>query len=98
MPRRRVRFHEVAEAELDAAAAWYDQQRQGLGGQLITAIGAKITAILETPVRWPRVGRTRRALVGRFPYSIVYRELSHDEIEIVAVAHARRRPGYWRRR
>ena len=40
---------------------------------------------------------TRRALLGRFPYFVVYRERSR-KIEIIAVAHAKRRPGYWARR
>lgn len=33
--------------------------------------------------------------MGRFPYAIVYREVSEEEVEIVAVAHLKRRPGYW---
>jgi len=37
---------------------------------------------------------TRRALLDHFPYSVVFRERPHD-IQILAVAHAKRRPGYW---
>ncbi len=37
---------------------------------------------------------TQRLVLGHYPFSIVFRELLH-EIQIVAVAHAKRRPGYW---
>lgn len=98
MPRRRFRYHEKAEAELDEAAAWYDEQREGLGGEFIAAVDARIHQIVEAPKRWPLVAGSRRALITRFPYVIVYRQLDDGMIQIVAVAHERRRPGYWRRR
>jgi hypothetical protein len=39
----------------------------------------------------------RRLLVDRFPYALVFVE-SETEIRVLAVAHTRRRPGYWRSR
>jgi hypothetical protein len=42
----------------------------------------------------PYLYSTQRVVLGRYPFSIVYRELPHD-IQIIAVAHAKRRPGYW---
>ena len=42
-------------------------------------------------------GHTRRTLVARFPYQVVYR-LRPTEIVIVAIAHLKRRPGYWKSR
>jgi hypothetical protein len=36
--------------------------------------------------------------MGRFPFAIVYREISDEEVEIIAVAHLKRRAGYWRNR
>jgi len=44
----------------------------------------------------PDVG-ARRVLVRGFPFALVYLELA-EEIRVIAVAHAKRRPGYWRRR
>ena len=41
--------------------------------------------------------QTRRAVFGKFPFAIIYRDML-DEIQIIAVAHTSRRPGYWRRR
>jgi len=54
-----------------------------------------VDLILRTPQRWPLyVHGTRHYLLRRFPYSIVYREMS-GVVRVVAVAHGRRRPGYW---
>jgi hypothetical protein len=59
---------------------------------------AAIENIAEAPSRWPRLhGRFRRYLLHRFPFSVVYLEREHS-IEVIAVAHHRRRPGYWKRR
>src|SRR5882762_4975331 len=52
--------------------------------------------IAEAPRRWPAgVHGTRRFLLHRFPFAVAYREL-RSIIQVLAVAHARRRPGYWR--
>ena len=45
----------------------------------------------------PYLYDTRRVLLDRFPYFVVFRERLHD-IQIVAIAHAKRRPGYWAKR
>lgn len=67
----------------------------GLGARFIAAIRHRTSEILESPRRWPVIRGARRVLVGAYPYAIVYREVSDDEIEIVAVAHLKRRQGYW---
>ena len=84
--------------ELEAAAAWYDDRRPGLGFELVEAVRATVESILDAPERWPSVRGTRRALVHRFPYAIVYREATDGAVEIVAVAHFKRRPKYWSER
>lgn len=85
----------MAEAELQDAAAWYDERSPGLGLRFVVAVRTKSDEILESPQRWALAAGSRRVLMGRFPYAIVYREVSEEEIEIVAVAHLKRRPGYW---
>lgn len=42
-------------------------------------------------------GGVRQYALRRFPYSIVY-QIAGDEVRIIALAHQRRKPGYWRRR
>ena len=52
---------------------------------------------MSNPRTWPRYGgRARRYVFPRYPFSLVY-ILRDDDVEIVAVAHGRRRPGYWDR-
>lgn len=91
------RFHPDADREFGEAAAWYEE-RAGLAAEFIAAVRAKIEEITLAPRRWRLLRGVRRAFVGRFPYSIVYRETSDGYIEILAVAHFKRRPGYWSRR
>ena len=81
----------TASEELTAAVQWYEQQRNGLGGEFFDAIGKTIDRIAELPDAGSRFGKTdaRRMLVAGFPYQIVYRVHS-DEIRIVAFAHLKR--------
>jgi plasmid stabilization system protein ParE len=54
--------------------------------------------VQEHPRLYPRyLYGTQRAVLNRYPFSVIYRELL-SEIQIIAVAHAKRRPGYWDKR
>jgi toxin ParE1/3/4 len=54
-----------------------------------------VSRIAETPIRYPLAEHgTRRVLLQRFPYTLFYR-VGDEETIIVAVAHQKRRPGYW---
>ena len=91
-------FHPEAAAELDAAVDFYERQSPGLGIDFRKDVEIAVKKIQAGPARWsPYSKRTRRFLIRRFPYLVVYREFG-DEILIVAIAHGRRRPGYWRDR
>ena len=95
---KRVTFHAEAEAEMVAAAAVYEAHTSGLGAEFI----AEVERATQALVLYPKIGhrfsrRLRRVLVRRFPYGLLYRS-EPDAIRIVAVAHLRRRPGYWRHR
>lgn len=97
---RRVRTSELASDELTEAVRWYEARRSGLGGEFFDAITAAISFVEANPEIGAMIsadGLTRRALVPRFPYQIVYR-LRPTEIVVVAVAHLKRRPGYWKTR
>ena len=85
MPASKYRFHPAAEAELKESSDWYEHRRDGLGLEFLAAIRHKIFDILERPQRWRAFNGTRRVLVGRFPYALVYREITPDEIEIEPV-------------
>ena len=97
---RFVRFSEPASHELAEAVQWYETRRVGLGAEFFDAIVATVTLIESSPEIGSSIstdGHTRRTLIARFPYHVVYR-LRPTEIVIVAIAHIKRRPGYWRNR
>jgi plasmid stabilization system protein ParE len=98
MARYSIRHDPSAADELQEAADWYTQQDPRAGASFVAAIKAKLQEIAKRPHRWPleKYG-TRQALVRKFKYSIVFRERK-GVIEIIAYAHASRRPGYWRKR
>lgn len=57
-----------------------------------------VTMIASTPETWPRyLYGTRRYVIDEFPFSLVYR-LKQDQLQLIALAHAKREPGYWRGR
>jgi toxin ParE1/3/4 len=97
------RIENEAAVELEEAAAWYEQRRIGLGGEFMDAVDEVLAFI----TRWPHSGRPvpdvpqdlpiRRIPVRRFPYHVVYLEVS-GAIRILAFAHNRRSPGYWETR
>ncbi|MEN8260611.1 MAG: hypothetical protein ABFS02_08505 [Pseudomonadota bacterium] len=100
---RRVRILEKAAEEAIEAAAWYEEERPGLGIEFAHAVNSAIDLLEEEIVplsNMPGAAGARgakRLILKRFPYDIVVREFS-DEIFVVAVAHQSRRPGYWRNR
>jgi plasmid stabilization system protein ParE len=95
---QRFRFHRGAITDVSEARDWYAEQREDLASDFLAALDHAITAISDAPRRWPQyVARTRRYLLQRFPYSVVYIDRG-DEVFIVAVAHQSRRPTYWRNR
>ena len=94
-----LRISEEADAEMAEAARWYEQNRIGLGLEFLAAVDAAVARIEENPrigSRTPGVDDEdiRRVFVRRFPYHVVYIELP-DRLQILAVAHDRRRPAYW---
>lgn len=99
----RIRFHGDARVEFIAAAEWYDGERPGLGDEFVDEVVKALESIAAHPDAWPpaasRHGRivARRFIVPRFPYVLVFSE-REDDVLVLAVAHAKRKPGYWRRR
>lgn len=95
-----VRLAPEAVAELANAAAWYDGQRAGLGTELLVTVEAMLSSLTERADSFPRLLDVpndlvlRRALLPRFPYGLVFL-VGEAEVRVIAVAHLRRRPGYW---
>lgn len=88
-----------AEAELRAAAVFYEECRPGLGARFLDAVGNALAAIQERPRLWRLLKgrfrrRFRRCLVQRFPYAVIY-TISGKTIYVAAIAHLKRGPGFW---
>lgn len=97
MPRS-VRFHPAAVEDAEAAVAWYAERSPAIADRFLQEFERLMDLISGSPERFQASDRgTRRALFRRFPYSIVFR-MKDATIEVLAVAHAKRRPGFWRSR
>ena len=98
MANKKVEFHEAASLELEAAFDWYLERSEPAASRFVAELSRAISKIGESPNRWPEGNHgTRKFLLQRFPFAFIYRELS-SSIQVVAVAHGHRRPGYWRER
>lgn len=96
---KEARFHSAATEEFEEAIAFYESRRRGLGAAFLQAIEQAVARIAEHPPIGAVYKNTsfRQYVLRRFPYVIYYLE-TEEALWIVAVAHGKRRPGYWRRR
>ena len=94
----KYRFHPQAEAELNEAVDYYDGCQEGLGLEFAKEVYAAIETVCRYPLAWTPLSRnTRRCLLNRFPYGVVYQS-KDDVIIIIAVMRLSRKPNYWRER
>lgn len=92
------RVHSAAWQEIEAADDWYFQRSPDASAGFLVAVFDALENVSEFPQRWPQyLHGTRRFLLNRFPFSIVYLD-KPDGVKVVAVAHSKRKPGYWKRR
>jgi len=98
MPPFAVDFHPLAADEAEAAERWYRNRNETAATRFRRELDRAVGLIAERPdAAPPYVGNTRRFLLRRFPFFVVYRVFS-QHVQVVAVAHARRRPHYWLQR
>ncbi len=90
-----VRFLEEAEAELTAAAIWYELKEPGLGKRFREEVAHVVERIASDPMLWrEQSGGYRRVNCPVFPYYIAF-FIRDQKIIVAAVAHGHRKPGYW---
>lgn len=90
-----VEFHPAAAREVEDAQAWYEERSVFAAAAFLRELSVTIQKIRSAPQRYPPAeGGTRRILVEHFPFSIYYRT-TMGHMTVVAVAHHKRRPGYW---
>jgi len=93
-----LRFHPAAVDEAEAALSWYAERSTQAASRFLADLERVLGEISEAPERWPQFdGPARRMLLRHFPYAVIYR-VAGDRVEVLAVAHGRRRPGYWKKR
>lgn len=91
-------LHPQANEELTEVALYYEARAVGLGADFLDEFERTLTFLSQ----FPGAGRvirhgSRRVSLRRFPYHLIYR-IDSDRVFVLAVAHQRRRPGYWRER
>ena len=93
-----VEFLPGARLDVEASAAWYEEQEPGVGERFQGSVKLAEQKLRRNPLLGsPHRRNTRKWRLKRFPHSIIYRE-EPDRIVIVAVAHAKRSADYWERR
>jgi plasmid stabilization system protein ParE len=89
-----IDIHAEAHLEEEEAFHWYRERSRKAADAFLQEIEDARKAIQNSPQSWAKyLHGTRRYLLKRFPYIIVYRVTEH-RIEVIAVAHGRRKPGY----
>lgn len=98
MLERTAELHRAARSELDHAARFYDERLPGLGEEFLDEFLAAVRTIERDPGRFRvRQDGVRKCILKRFPFAIYFRT-NKENIEVIAVAHGSRRPGYWKQR
>jgi plasmid stabilization system protein ParE len=93
-----VRFHPEAQAEYQAALAWYHARSQQAADRFEAEVERVLGSVAANPAMFPLYDDEHRfATLRRFPFSVVYQVLP-DGVCVIALAHSRRRPGYWQGR
>jgi plasmid stabilization system protein ParE len=93
-----IRLLKPAQTELDDGIVYYERQLSGLGIKFLDEILETFKRIKLNPYAWaPFSVRTRRCLVHRFPYGIIY-QIRENEIHIISISHLHRKPDHWKDR
>jgi plasmid stabilization system protein ParE len=93
-----IELHPEADAELEAAYRWYLRRSPNAASRFLKGVETAAKQVDEHPERWPKyLHGTRYCRVVRYPFALVYLQ-EPDRIYGIAVAHLRRRPGYWKNR
>jgi plasmid stabilization system protein ParE len=89
-------FHPAAEAEHLETVAYYELKTPGLGATYLANFEVVMKIICAAPHKYPIAQRpdVQRKRMDKFPFTILFRVV-HNSVQILAVAHHRRRPTYW---
>ena len=88
----RIEYHPSLVSDLNAAISYYSQLQPNLGDRFRMEVYEAISRIKSSPRLYPEIKGVRRALLTRYPYSIVYRLVDKQTIRILLIRHHRRHP------
>jgi hypothetical protein len=99
----KLSIHPLALRESQEAADWYEQRRAGLGEAFSKCVMEAMRMIEALPLaspRWSEDPTIHLKIVKRFPYTIAFRIETKstgrvESVRVLAVAHDKRRRGYW---
>ncbi len=95
MPATNLEFHPEAEADAQGARQWYQQRSAIAARAFLSELTRSVESIVEVLQLYPAyLAGTRRYVFRKFPFNLIYR-IDGDSIIVVAIAHHRRKPGYW---
>ena len=93
------RFHRLAEKEFRLSVQWYLKRSKSTAIAFVNQVLALAESCAENPLGFAAYDDAHRwAKVPGFPFVLYFRNPNRGQVDIVAVAHAHRRPGYWKRR
>ncbi|MFA6567974.1 MAG: type II toxin-antitoxin system RelE/ParE family toxin [Victivallales bacterium] len=93
-----VKFHPESQIELFEAVQYYEHQQKDLGKRFLLSLQDAILSIQINPLVYQFADDNyQKCRVSKFPYGIVFRD-GKEFIEVIAVIHLRRKPGYWKKR
>ena len=92
------RIRPDAEADLNEAYRWHENQREGLGADFSLCFEEALEKVRRNPEIYPLIHKTvRRGLMRRFPYGLFY-VVEEETVVVIGVLHARRDPTSWQSR
>lgn len=95
---KQVEYHPKAKNEMRESLNWYEDKGIGLGLEFLLEVKSAKSRVVQNPGLYPFYeGETIRFILKRFPYALIYLK-SAERITIAAVAHCKRKPGYWKDR
>ncbi len=95
---RPVEYLRGARRDFDESFDWYAERSAAAAVRFAGAVDDALLKSALNPAQFAsRDGVHRDCPVERFPFRIVYR-IVEDRVLVVALAHAKRRPGFWKRR
>jgi toxin ParE1/3/4 len=98
MAAKPLEIHPSALSDLKSALGWYLDRSETVAAKFADEVDRAVGLVIESPARWPAGEHgTRKFVLSRFPFAIVYRE-KQTAIHILAIAHGHRNPEYWKGR